>query len=234
MRGCVSVLVLAAAFVVGGAWFGGPLLAGGIVRSALDASDFEGRNTTVDVVANPPIEVLLGRADEVRIGSDDASLEGLSAVRLDVSLTGIDLVGRRFEHLAGTLDDVTIRGEDGGRTRATSVALAGPPDDVEAIVRIAPSAVDDLVADAIEREIGFSVGSVSLRAPDTLVFTAGPLEATGRLVVELDGSLSLAADLPGNPRIAILDAGAPLVFESVSIDEDLVLVGSLDLEAWQT
>jgi hypothetical protein len=232
MRGCLSVLVLAAIFVVAGAWFGGQLLAAGIVRSALDASSFEGRNTTVQVVADPPIEVLLGRADEVRVGSDDASLEGLAAVRLDVTLSGIDLVGRTFDHLAGTLDDVTIRGEDGGRTRATTVALAGPPDDVEAIVRIAPSAVDDLVAAAIEREIGFSVGSVSLRAPDTLVFSAGPLEATGRLVVEADGSLFLAAELPGNPRIAILDAGAPLVFDSVAIGEDLVLVGSLDLAEW--
>jgi hypothetical protein len=232
VRGCLSVLVLAAAFVLGGAWFGGPLLAAGIVRSALEASDFEGRNTSVQVVADPPIEVLLGRADEVRIGSDDASIEGLGAVRLDVTLTGVDLVGRRFERLAGTLDDVTIRSEDGGRTRATTVALAGPPDEVEAIVRIAPSSVDELVAAAIEREIGFSVGSVSLRAPNSLVFSAGPLEATGRLVVEADGSLSLAADLPGNPRIAILDAGSPLVFESVAIDEDLVLVGSLDLVEW--
>lgn len=232
MRGCLSVLVLAAVFVVGGAWFGGPLLASGIVRTALDASGFEGRNTTVQVVADPPIEVLLGRADEVRIRSDDASIEGLGAVRFDITLTGVDLVGRRFAGLAGTLDDVTIRGEDGGRTRATSVALTGPPDHVEAIVRIAPSAVDDLVAAAIEREIGFSVGSAALRAPDTLVFTAGPLEATGRLVVEPDGSLSLAAALPGDPRILILDAGSPLVFESVSVDDDLVLVGSLDLVEW--
>ncbi len=233
MRGCLSVLIIAAAFVVGGAWFGGPLLAAGIVRSALEASDFEGRNTTVQVVADPPIEVLLGRADEVRIGADDASIEGLGAVRLDVTLAGVDLVGRTFTGLAGTLDDVTIRGEDGSRTRATTVALAGPPDDVEAIVRIEPSAVDGLVAAAIEREIGLSVGSVSLRAPDTLVFTAGPVEATGRLFVAADGSLSLAADVPGNPRIAILDAGAPLTFESVAVDEDLVLVGSLDLTEWE-
>jgi hypothetical protein len=232
VRGCLSVLVLAAVFVVGVAWFGGPLLAAGLVRSALEASDFEGRNTTVQVVADPPIEVLLGRADEVRVGADDASVAGLGAGRLTMTLTDVDLVGRTFEGLAGRLDDVTIRGSDGGRTRATSVALAGSPDDVQAIVRIAPSAVDDLVAAAIEREIGFSVGSVALRAPDSLVFTAGPLEASGRLVVEPDGSLSLAADLPGDPRIAIFDSGAPLVFESVTIDGDLLLVGSLDLGEW--
>lgn len=232
MRGCLSVLFLAAAFVVGGAWFGGPLLAAGIVRSALEVAGFEGRDTTVQVVADPPIEVLTGRADQVRIGSDDASVEGLGAQRLEVTLTGIDLLARTFDRLDGTLTGVSLRSDDGSRSRATMVVLAGPQDDVEAVVRVAPSAVDDLVASAIEREIGFSVGEVALQAPDRLVFTAGPVEATGRLVVEPDGSLSLAAELPGNPRIAILDAGTPLVFESVSVDGDLILIGSLDLGDW--
>lgn len=232
MRGCLSVLVLAAVFVVGGAWFGGPLLAAGIVRSALEAAGFDGRGTTVQVVADPPIEVLTGRADEVRVGADDASIEGLGAQRLEVTLVGVDLLARTFDRLDGTLSEVTLQTQSGSGSRATSVELTGPMDDVEAIVRIAPSAVDGLVAEAIEREIGFSVGEVGLQAPDRLRFTAGPVEATGRLVVEPGGSLSLAVELPGNPRIGILDSGGPLVFESVAIDVDLVLVGSLDVRQW--
>jgi hypothetical protein len=232
MRGCLFVLVLAAVFVVAGAWFGGPALAGVAIGTALDGAGFESRTRTIDVANDPPIAVLTGRVDEVRIGADDASFEGLAADRLDVTLFGVDLAGRSFATIEGELTGVMLLGSDGRATPARSISLIGEPESVRATVHLAPDVVEVLVAAAIEQQLGFTVGSVTLEAPDRLVFEAGPIRATARLTIEPDGALFLAADVPGNPRVRVLASGEPLVFREVLVGDEVVLVGTIELSDW--
>jgi hypothetical protein len=113
--------------------------------------------------------------------------------------------------------------------RARSVTLSGPPESVQATVAIAPAVVAGLVQASIARQLGFEVGSITLEAPDRLVFDLGLIRATGRFTIEPDGALALIAEVPGDPRIGLLASGQPLVFREVSVAGDLVLVGTLDL-----
>jgi hypothetical protein len=229
VRGCLSVLILAAVFVVGAAWFGGPALAGWLVGAALAGSGFEGRNTTIEVAADPPIEVLGGSADRVNIGADDATFGDLQAERVDVSLFDVNLVSRTFATIEGELTDVVLDTGEGGRARASRIDLLGEREAVRATVHLSRDTVSDLVATAIRRQLGFPLGAVSLEAPDRLVFTAGPVRITGRFLIESDGGLWLALDSPANPRLELLPAADPLVFREITIGDDVEIVGTVDL-----
>jgi len=229
VRGCLVVLVLAATFVVGAAWFGGPALAGWLVGAALAGSGFEGRNTTIAVTAEPPIEVLGGAADRVDIGADDATFGDLQAERLDVSLFDVDLVSRTFATVDGALTDVVLDTGASDAARASRIDLLGERESVVATAHLARDTVEDLVATAIRRQLGFPLGEVALEPPDRLVFTAGPVRITGRFLIESDGGLWLALDSPGRPRLELLPAADPLVFHEITIGADVEIVGTIDL-----
>lgn len=229
MRGCVSVLVLASLFVVAGSWFGGPALASVLVGVALDGAGFEAQNTRIDVVADPPIEVLGGTVDRVVIGADDATLGDLEAGRVDITVYGVDLVTRRFATMEGRLDDVLLRTADGGATRASRIDLAGEQASVRATVHLPATTIADLVAEALRDQLGFSVGTTTLEAPARVVFTAGPARISARLLIESDGGLWLLLDAPANPRVELLAPGAPLTFHEVLVGEEVLLVGTVDL-----
>jgi len=230
MRGCLGVLALAAALVVATAWFGGPALAGVLVEGALDVAGLEGRNRSVRVESDPPIDILGGWADRVVIGADDVVLENLEAGRLDATLLDVDLVARTFGSIDGRLEAVVLTAGDGSATEAETVDLRGPADDVLATVRIAGSVVDRLAREAIEREAGLTVGAVTLEAPTTIVFMIGPARVEGLLAVDADGVLSAALEAPGAPVISLVAPGSPFDLTGVAVDDaDLVLSGTLDL-----
>jgi hypothetical protein len=230
MRGCLFVLLAAATFVVAGSWFGGPTLAGYLVGAGLDAAGFEARERRIDATTDPPIEVLGGAVDRVEITASGATIGDLTAGSLHVILFGVDLVGRSFRSIEGELIDVTIRGA-GGSVDAERIDLTGEAGAVRATVRVRQAAVADLVASALRRELGFSVGQVTLEAPDVVVFSLAGLRATGRLRVE-DGALWLAAQVPGDPRVELIEAGDPLTLREVGVGEELLLVGTLDVVGW--
>ena len=229
MRGCLGVLVLAAVLVVAGAWFGGPTLASVLVESALDVSGLEGRNRSVVVDSDPPIEILGGRADKVVIGADDVVLEGLDADRLDITLFDVDLIGRTFGSIEGRLEGVVLSAGDRSATEAELVELLGSADDTLATVRIAGSVVDRLAREALERDTGLAVNGMFLEAPNTIVFTSGPTRVTGLLTVDA-GALSARLEAPGEPLITLLDPGNPFTLTAVSVDDaDLTLIGRIDI-----
>jgi hypothetical protein len=229
VRGCLGVLVLAAVLAVAGAWFGGTRLAGVLVEGALDVAGLEGRNRSVVVDSDPPIEILGGRADRVVIGADDAVLEGLDAGRLDITLLDVDLVAGTFGSIEGRLEAVVLTGGEGSATAAESVDLLGPANDVLATVRIAGSVVDRLGRAAIERDAGLAVDEVSLEAPNTIVFTSRLGRVTGRLAVDA-GALTARLDAPGQRLVTLLEPDNPFALTAVSVDDsDLVLVGRIDL-----
>ena len=230
MRGCLGVLVLAAAVVLTAAWFGAPTFASVLVEGALDVAGLEGRNRSVRVDSDPPIEILGGRADRVVIRADDVVLDDLDADRIDVTLLDVDLVGRTFGRIEGRLDAVVLTAGDGTATEAQTVELIGPVDDVLATVRISGSVVDRLARDAIERDAGLPVGEVELATPNTIAFTIGPARVEGLLSVDTNGALIASLELPGDPVAILLSPDNPFRLTAVSVDDaDLVLIGRLDL-----
>lgn len=229
MRGCLGVLVLAAVLAVAGAWFGGTTLAGVLVEGALDIAGLEGRNRSVVVDSDPPIEILGGRADRVVIGADDAVLQDLDAGRLDITLFDVDLIAGTFGRIEGRLEAVVLTVQGGSATEAESVELVGPANDVLATVRIAGGVVDRLGRAAIERDAGLEVDAVSLEAPNTIAFTSDLGRVTGLLAVEA-GALTARLEAPGEPLVTLLDPDNPFALTSVSVDDaDLVLIGRIDL-----
>jgi hypothetical protein len=230
VRGCLGVLVLAVVVVLAAAWFGAPRFAGVLVEGALDVAGLEGRNRSVRVESDPPIEILGGRADRVVIRADDIVLDDLDADRIDVTLLDVDLIGRTFGRIEGRLDAVVLTAGDGTATEAETVELVGPADDVLATVRISGSVVDRLAREAIERDAGLPVGEVGLETPNTIAFTLGPARVEGLLAVDANGALIASLELPGDPVAVLLSPDNPFRLTAVSVDdEDLVLIGRLDL-----
>ncbi len=227
MTGCLTAVILALVLAAGSML--GPPIAEALIGSSLASTGFDGRNTTIEVTTDPGIEVLVGRADRVRIRSERASFEGLHAATVDLTLVDVGLGSGTAGAIEGTLIDVDLPATDGSVVRARSVTLSGPPESVQATVAIAPAVVAGLVQASIARQLGFEVGSITLEAPDRLVFDLGLIRATGRFTIEPDGALALIAEVPGDPRIGLLASGQPLVFREVSVAGDLVLVGTLDL-----
>jgi hypothetical protein len=228
VRGCVSVLVLAAAFALAAAWFGGPPVAGALVEAALAGSGLEGRGTTVAVAADPPFEVLSGRADRVVIGTHDARFGDLEATRVDLALGDVDLVGRSFATVDGTLDGVRIR-QPGGSIPIRRIVLNGRATEAEAVLTMAGGDVEALAADAVNDVLGLPIAGAELLGPDLLRLRVVNQSIDGRFVVEPDGSLALALPLPGTPRIPLVQTDR-IEFESVTVlDGELVLTGTLDV-----
>ena len=136
MRGCLSILLLAALFVLALAWFGGPALAGTVVERSMTAAGFVAADTSVAVTSEPPLELLTGHADRVVVKARNATLRDMRAASLSLTLSNVDLVGRRFARVDGTLDNVSIDSSDGTVINARSIAVRGPADAATATVRM--------------------------------------------------------------------------------------------------
>jgi hypothetical protein len=229
VRGCAAVLVLAAAFALGAAWFGAPALASAVVGIGLNGAGFEARSTSVSVEADPPLAILAGHADRIVIGADGGRLGDLEATRIDLVLLDVDLATREFTEVRGTLTGTRVVRDDGSRMAIGRVELRGPGTAARAVVTTPGPEVERMAAAALNDALGLPVVGARLSAPDTLRVEIAGQGVDTRLVVEPDGALAIAVPLPGQPRVVLMDP-APLVLESVTVaDGNLVLTGSVDL-----
>jgi hypothetical protein len=231
VRGCLFVVLLAGVVLTAAAWFGAPPLAALVVRNALTSAGVASGTIDVQVEASPPLRLLSGRADRVRIRATDATVDRMVAATLDLELSSVDLFSRSFGSIDGTLSDVAVPAGVAGSILARSIALVGPADAVVATVHVERAAAEAAFTAALARAVGQPVGAVRLAAPDQLTFSLGPVSASARLVVD-DAGLVLEADVPGRPRVVVLNRGDPLVVRSVAIADDLVIVGTLDGSDW--
>jgi hypothetical protein len=228
MRGCLSVLIIAAGIVLAAAWFGGPTLAGVVVERSLDSAGFVAAQRSVTVSSDPPLEILAGHADRVTIRATRATVRDLTAARLVLTLTNVDLVGGKFSGVEGQLDGVLIPSVDGSSVDARTVTVRGRAAAATATVRIDAAVLEALFAKAIRRETGLSVAGLSLSAPNRIRFTAG-LTISGRLAVGADGSLVIAAT-SGDTRFTVFKPNADLQLTSVAVSgTELVLTGTTDV-----
>src|SRR5919112_3846543 len=113
MRGCLTILVLAAAFVVGAIWFGGPPLAGTVVEASLTGAGLTADELDVTVSSDPPLGLVTGRADRVSIHATGVGWGSIEAESMDLDLIGVDLFGRTATSADGTFDGVAVEAPGG-------------------------------------------------------------------------------------------------------------------------
>jgi hypothetical protein len=95
MRGCLFVLVLAAALIAAIAWFAPAPIVSAVIGGALQSSGYQSSSTTITATADPPPRLLLGHADRIAIDSTDVAWKALRARHLALTLEGVDPPARR-------------------------------------------------------------------------------------------------------------------------------------------
>jgi hypothetical protein len=231
MRGCLAVLVLAAAFSIAAVWIAGPPIASGLVTVGLGLAGLDADETAVTVVADPPPKLLTGRADRILVRATNASFGDLTATSLELELVDVGLVDRRAASVSGRLDGI-VAGATDERLAITSITFDGAGDEADATARVAADAIEAVAAQAIEDAAGQAPGSVTLAGPDLVAFTVGGVSAQARLAADDAGNI-VALGVPGasGPTVLVRAAStAPLQVDGLSVaGDELILSGKLDL-----
>jgi hypothetical protein len=229
VRGCLSVLIIAAVFLVGIVWFGGVPLAETVVEASLTSSAFEADELDVTVHADPPLVLALGRADRVQIEARGVRWEDLRAGSMTMRLDGVDLLGRTATTADGQFRDVELA-VAGGDPALVGIAIHGPADGARTTIEIDGPTVNRIALAAFEKTFGTRPDSAELVAPNGVRVGIGDTELNGTLRVEADG-LVVSSGL-GTIRLVEPDPSLPLRLTSVSIvDDGLALTGTLDVSA---
>lgn len=228
MRGCLSILILAAAFVLGAIWFGGPPLAGTVLEATLSGTGFVADELDVDVQASPPLRLVLGRADRVTIHARGVHWNGLDAASMDLAMDEVDLFGRTAGRADGRLVDVELAGPDGNPV-LVSIDIAGPSEAAATTVRVDRATVERVAKAAFEAEFGIKADAVELVAPDQVRLTVAGVPVIGRLEVFQDGGLAATSQL-GSVTLVAPDPNLPLTLTGLTVDETgLTLRGTLEV-----
>lgn len=230
MRGCLSVLILAAVFLVGIVWFGGVPLAETVVEASLTSSAFEADELDVTVHANPPLVLALGRADRVQIEAQGVRWKELRAGSMTLRLDGVDLLGRTATTADGQFRDVELA-VAGGDPALVGIAIHGPAAAALTTIEIDGPSVNRMALASFEKTFGVRPDSAELVAPNGIRVRIGDRQLDGTLRVDVDGALVVSSGL-GTLRLVEPDPSLPLRLTSVSIvDGGLALTGTLDVSA---
>ena len=229
MRGCLSVLIIAAAFLVGIVWFGGVPLAETVVEASLATAAFEADELDVTVHADPPLVLALGRADRVEIEATGVRWEDLRARSMSMRLDGVDLLARTATTADGQFRDVELA-MAGGEPALVGIGISGPAEGARTTIDIDGPTVNRVALTAFEEEFGTRPDSSDLVAPDRIRVRLGGKELHGTLRVEANG-LVVTSGL-GTIRLLEANPSIPLRLTGVSIvNGDLRLIGTLDVSA---
>jgi hypothetical protein len=217
VRGCLFTLLIAGVVLVLVVFLGLPAVASGLVTGGLTAAGLQADDTTVTVQANPPTDLLSGRADRVVVRATDAQFRGLGIGSLDLTLEEVDILGRTAGSVDGTLTDVTLPPEAGG-ARLRTVAIGGSGDDLTASTVISKADAEALIADAAERATGTRPTKVTLTGPDRLTVSANGGTIKGRIRA-VGGDIVVAiTDGPGaGTDVVMLRGGDDLPMDITSV-----------------
>jgi hypothetical protein len=235
VRGCLSVLVIAAVFLVATVWFGGQPLAGAVVEASLAAAGFQADTLDVEVTASPPLRLATGHADVVRIEATGMRWNELRASSVDLTLGDVDLLNRTAATADGGFEDVDLGGADAGagagaEPLSARITLAGPASAALTTISIAGATVERLVQDAVERELDVRPDTVTLSAPDTLALHIAGNVVSGQLILDVSGAVVLSTTL-GTIRLVAPDPSIPLQLSELAVESDaLVLRGTLNVQ----
>ena len=224
MRGCLFVLVLAAAALGGFAWFGSPVLASTVIASALENAGYHAASSTVTATSDPPPKLLLGRADRVEIVGADVDFRTFHAASLDLVLADVDVLGRTAGRINGRITGAEMT-TAGGETTTADVDIEGTAGAADATIVVDGATVARVVKATFQQKFGVAVTKTELIAPDKLRITAPGATVAGQLLVDSSGAIAFSTSL-GSAPILSLDSSFPLRFRSVRIDG-----GNLRIEA---
>jgi hypothetical protein len=228
MRGCLSVLILAAVFLVAFTWFGAPPLAGVIVQAGLTGAGIQSDDLEVNVTADPPLALALGRADRVAISGTDVRWNDVRAGSLNLAFDDVDFLARTAESAFGSLEGVAFEDADGNEALG-SVAFDGPADAADTAIRLPVATVQDMAARAIEREFGTAPEDVQLVGPNIMRIRTPAGTLDGTLEIGAGGALVVRSSL-GTSRLVTPDASLPLRLTDVEVvGGELELSGTTDL-----
>lgn len=230
MRGCLSVLVLAIAFLAAGVWFGGPPLASAVVTSTLKGTGFASDTLDVVVMADPPLTLAVGRAKTVDITATGVRWNGLRLATLALSLGSVDLVARTAATAEGHFGGVQLHGT-GGQPILGDVQLSGSADASQTTITVDAATVSTMALAAFEASYGVKPSSASLVAPDIVRVKVAGLTISGRLAVATDGSIGVVAN---GTTVRLVDPDPSLPFHLIGLSvtsKALELRGTLDVGA---
>jgi hypothetical protein len=230
VRGCLSILVVGIALLGAVVWIGGPPLASAVVASALTSRGLAADQLDVQVVGDPPLTLLVGRAARVEIHATGARWHDARVASLDVTLGAVDLLGRRAATAEGRLGGVQLEAETGPPLLA-DVEISGTADRAQTTIHVRSDAVESVAMSAFGAALGLGPSSASLVAPDQVRVALGPLHVDGTLSVAADGSVVAAAN-GKTIRLFAPNPTLPLRLTSLSVTASgLDLEGTLDLGA---
>ena len=230
MRGCLFVLVLAAAVLSGVAWFGPPVLASTLIAGTLENAGFHATSSTVTATSNPPPKLLLGRADRVEIAGTDVDFRTFHAASLDLVLTEVDVLGRTAARISGRITGAEMITTAGEATSA-DIDIEGAASAAKATIVVDAATVSRVVKATFQQKLGVAVTTTELVAPDKLRITTPGSTVEGQLVVDSSGAIAFSTSL-GSSSILSLDPSFRLHLRSVRIDAgDLRIDAVLDAES---
>jgi len=231
MRGCLSVLVLAAALIAGVAWFAAPPLASTVIGAVLSGTGYQAASTTITATADPPIRLLFGRADRVTIDGRDVTWRTFRTARLQLTLDDVDLFGRTAGTIQGTITGAELQTTGAESPPTADVTIDGSGAEASATIRVSGAAVDRLVRARFASSYQVAVTSTALVAPNTLQVVAPGATVEGRLTIDGSGALVLVTRL-GSAQVFAFDPSFPLRLTAVRVvGTDLELDGTLDANA---
>jgi hypothetical protein len=231
MRGFVSVLVLAAVIVVAGVWFLGPALAGTLVVGGLTAAGFSSSTRSVTVTADPPLELLVGRADAIAIVATGAGLGDLRAERLDLTLGDVRLLDRTYATVRGSMRSVTVT-SGGNDLLLTSVAFSGPSSAATTEIRLPVDEVAAVIRAELRDALPLAPTKVELAEPSIVRIELAGQVLVAQLGVDGEGRVILEPAGGGLVRVVVFDpSGIPgLTIRAVSVvASEMVIEGLADV-----
>jgi hypothetical protein len=227
VRGCLSVLVLAAVFLGIALWFGGPTVASVAVRTALTGSGLLAETLDVTVEADPPLTLAFGRASRVTIAATGVTWNDLHVATLDMTLDTVNLVARTAASVEGRLAGVQLSG--GSEPAPVDVDVSGQADAARTTITIGRDAFTAMAIGAFEATFRVRPSTATLIEPDIVRVSLGGLTIDGHLAVAADGSIVTVANgltvtlMPVDPSFPVHLTGLSVV------GGDLRLSGTLDV-----
>jgi hypothetical protein len=227
MRSCLIQLLIAVVVVFALLWFGLPFGASWLATNGLNAAGFNGTDTKVEVSAAFPPQILIGRADKIRITSSQVSVDDLHAASIDVTLNDVALIDRTFGTVDGTLTGVRVPDPTGDAITIETVALQGKSTAATATMTISQAEAERVAEAQLKGAV------VKFVAPDKVTITLNGKTEPGRLVVK-NGSLVVVPDSGALPSLTIIAGGKgnPFQLTSASVGATTItLVGTIDLQS---
>jgi hypothetical protein len=231
MRGCLFVLVVAAALIAVGAWFGAAPLTATVIESMLEGSGYHATSSTVTASADPPLRLLVGHADRVTIDGSGVTWRTFRAARIQLTLGDVDLFGRTAGSIHGTITGAELQTTDQTAAATANVTVEGSGSHATTTIRVPAATADELVRTGVAKQYGAAVTATSLVAPDTLRITTGGATIEGRLAIDGSGGLVLVTRL-GSADLFRFDSSFPIRLTAARVSgPDLELTGTLDAQA---